>query len=262
MREPIRGSAEAHVVGDQRRPGSPFALVLSIPTMRWVIASGALHNFNMYALGAFLASFLIRFHGVSLARAGLISMLVYGLSGSFGLLAGGYAADLLCKRRTDGRLLVATAAIAICTPLMYLSLTRPAGDVTGFAVLMGLGVGVMYAYYTTVYPTIHDIVEPSLRGTAMSMYFCAMYLAGASLGPVGTGFISDFLTARAATSAGIVEHTAKALEPFRAEGLHAAMYAIPLFALLLAIVLFAASRSVARDVQALRAWTAAQAASR
>jgi MFS family permease len=107
-----------------------------------------------------------------------------------------------------------------------------------------------------VYPTIHDIVEPSLRGTAMSMYFCAMYLAGASFGPVATGFISDFLTAQAATSAGVVEHTAKALEPFRAEGLHAAMYTIPLLALLLAVVLFAASRTVTRDVESLRAWIA------
>ena len=33
IREPLRGSAETHAVGDRRRPGSPFMLVLSIPTM-------------------------------------------------------------------------------------------------------------------------------------------------------------------------------------------------------------------------------------
>jgi MFS family permease len=255
IREPARGMVEEHKVGQRCRPGSPYRLVLSIPTLWWIIASGALHNFNMYALGVFLASFLIRYHGVSLYQAGLISMLVYGLSGIVGLVGGGIAADALYKRRKDGRLLVATVAIAVCAPFMYLSLTRPAGDVMAFALLMGTGVGVMYAYYATVYSTIQDIVEPALRGTAMSLYFGAMYLAGASLGPLGTGMISDFFTTRAALQAGVVDHSVKALEPFRAAGLHQAMYVIPLLATLLAVVLYAASRTVRRDVEALHAWT-------
>jgi MFS family permease len=116
----------------------------------------------------------------------------------------------------------------------------------------------MYAYYATVYSTIQDIVEPALRGTAMALYFGAMYLAGASLGPLGTGMISDYVTTRAATHAGVLEHTVQTLEPFRASGLHSAMYAIPLLAVLLALVLFAASRTVRRDVEALRAWTSTQ----
>jgi MFS family permease len=258
IKEPPRGMVERHQVGQKRRPGSPYRLVLSIPTLWWVIASGALHNFNMYALGAFLGSFLIRYHHVSLAQAGLIAMVVYGLSGTVGLIGGGIAADALYKRRTDGRLVIATIAISICAPLMFLSLMRPAGDVLGFALLMGTGVGVMYAYYSTVYATIQDVVEPALRGTAMSLYFCAMYLAGASLGPVGTGFISDYYTAAAATAAGVVDHSTAALEPYRAAGLHSAMYAIPLLAVLLAIVLFAASRTVKKDVEALQQWTVAQ----
>ena len=122
------------------------------------------------------------------------------------------------RRRKDGRLIIGALASAICAPFMYLALMRPSGDVTMFAILMGTGIGVMYAYYSTVYATIQDIVEPALRGTAMSMYFCAMYLAGASLGPIGTGFISDYFTAQAATSAGVVEHTTAALEPFRGGG--------------------------------------------
>jgi predicted MFS family arabinose efflux permease len=255
IREPPRGMVEDHQVGQKRRPGSPYKLVLSIRTLWWIILSGALHNFNMYALGSFLASFLIRYHGVTLSQAGLISMLVYGLSGIVGLIGGGIAADALYRRRTDGRLLVATVSIAICAPFMFLSLTRPPGDVLGFALLMGTGVGVMYAYYATVYSAIQDVVEPALRGTAMSLYFGAMYLAGASLGPLGTGLVSDYFTTQAATAAGVVEHTTLALEPFRAAGLHSAMYVIPALAVLLAVVLFAASRTVTRDVEALRAWT-------
>ena len=260
IKEPPRGMVEGHKVGNKKRAGSPYLLLLSIPTLGWIIASGALHNFNMYALGSFLSSFLIRYHGVSLSEAGFVTMWVYGLSGIFGLVVGGIAADAFYRIRKDGRLVIATIAIAICVPFMFLSLQRPAGDVLGFALLMGTGVGVMYAYYSTVYSTIQDIVEPALRGTAMSLYFGAMYLAGASLGPLATGMISDYLTGQAATAAGVTDHSMKALEPFRAAGLHSAMYTVPVLAFLLALVLFAASRTVKRDIEALQSWTESNAA--
>ena len=277
MREPTRGSAEAHAVGDRRRPGSPFLLVLSIPTMWWVIASGALHNFNMYALGAFIAPFLVRFHHMSFLSAGWLGATAYGFSGVFGLVVGGALADRLYRRRVDGKLLVGMASIVICAPLMFLSLMRPAGDIVAFALLMGTACGVMYAYYATVYATIHDVVEPSLRGTAMALYFCAMYVLGASLGPVGTGLASDYFTFQAASAAGAAQplpfgtlmlaevrslvgeskgFDLRALEPFRAQGLHTAMYIVPLLAVVLALVLFAASRTIRKDVERLQAWMA------
>jgi len=275
IREPRRGTLETHAIGEARRPGNPYLLVLSIPTMLWIIVSGALHNFNMYALGAFVAPFLVRYHKISFLSAGWVAAAVYGFSGIVGLVFGGALADRLYQSRMDGRLVVGTGAIAICAPLMFLGLMRPQGDVFGFALLMGTGCGVMYAYYSTVYSTIHDVVEPALRGTAMALYFCAMYLLGASLGPVGTGLVSDYYTFQAASAAGKVTplpfgsilaaelrslvgeskgFDLRALEPFRAQGLHEAMYIVPLLAAVLAIVLFAASRTVTRDVARLQTW--------
>jgi MFS family permease len=275
MREPKRGAAEAQAVGARRRQGSPFMLVLSIPTMWWVIASGALHNFNMYALGAFIAPFLVRFHHMTFINAGWLGATVYGFTGIIGLVGGGALADRLYRRRLDGRLLVGMGSIIVCAPVMFIALMQPAGDLWTFALLMGTACGVMYAYYATVYATIHDVVEPSLRGTAMALYFCAMYVLGASLGPVGTGLASDYFTFRAASAAGAVQplpfgalmlaefrslvgeskgFDLRALEPFRAEGLHTAMYIVPILAAVLALVLFAASRTIKKDVQTLQAW--------
>src|SRR5438093_3063828 len=204
MNEPKRGMVETHAVGSRQREGNPYLLVLSIPTMLWVIASGAPHDFNMYALGAFVAPFLVRFHHMSFFTAGWVAAFVYGFSGVFGLTVGGALADRLHASRVNGRLIVGTASIVICAPLMYLGLGRPGDDVVGFTVLMSLGVGVMFAYYSTVYSTIHDVVEPSLRGTAMALYFFAMYVLGASLGPVGTGLASDSFTVQKASAAGAV----------------------------------------------------------
>jgi len=117
-----------------------------------------------------------------------------------------------------------------------------------------LGVAAMYAYYSTVYSTIQDVIEPALRGSGMALYFFAMYVLGASLGPVGTGLASDYFTKQAATNAGVTEFTRQALEPFRAEGLHSAMFIIPALGALLMLVLFAGARTVTKDVDKLHRW--------
>ena len=254
IREPRRGAAESHGVGGRRREGSPYRLVLGTPTMLWLIISGALHNFNMYAIGSFLTPFLMRYHGSDILSANFVSMVVYGLSGLPGLLLGGVVADRVARGRADGRLLVGATAILGSVPLLFLALGRAGGDTVGFMLLMGGGCALMYVYYSTVYSTIQDVVEPGLRGTAMALYFFAMYVLGASLGPYGTGLVSDFFTARAAAAAGVTAATQAALEPFRAEGLRAAMYVIPALGALLTFVLFAASRTVTRDVERLQSW--------
>jgi len=252
--EPRRGRAEAHHVGARRRAGCAYRLVLEIPTMWWLIASGALHNFNMYAIATFLSPFLMRFHGVGLRDAGVIAMAVYGVTGAAGLLLGGFASDAGLRVRPNGRLLVGAAATLVSVPLLLMALSRPAGDAAGFATLMGAACALMYMYYSTVYATIHDILEPALRGTAMAVYFFAMYVLGASLGPFGTGLASDHFTARAAWAAGMGHLTGAALEPFRAQGLHAALYIVPALDLLLALVLWAGALTVGSDRDKLERW--------
>ena len=252
--EPKRGAAETHDIGERKRAGSPYKLILAMPTMRWIILSGALHNFNMYAIGAFITPFLMRYHGADIQSANFVSMIVYGIMGAPGLLIGGFIGDAVMKRRGDGRMIVGAAAIALSIPFLFFALRRPSGDLTTFLILMGAGCALMYFYYSTVYSTIQDIVEPGLRGTAMAVYFFAMYVLGASLGPYVTGIMSDFFTKRAAQTAGIADFSQAALEPFRATGLHSAMYAIPILSVLLALVLFAASGTVTKDIEKLQSW--------
>jgi MFS family permease len=86
-------------------------------------------------------------------------------------------------------------------------------------------------------------VPPDQRAFAMSVYFMAMYLCGASFGPLLTGRLSDLLAHRAMYAAGAVR-----LEAFRAIGLQRAMVIMPILSLLLAIVLYLASRTMTQDV--------------
>jgi len=246
--EPARGTKEAVHVAAPASGASPWRVLLSIRTMWWLILSGALHNFNMYALGSFLSPLLIRYYGADLRKAGLMTMVLYGLSGIPGLLAGGALADHWSVRRRDGRLLVAACATLLSAPLMAFALLRPRADAALFVVLGALACMLMYVYYASVYATLHDVVEPAFRGTAMAIYFFAMYVLGASFGPLATGMVSDFFTHRAATAAGLAGAAGKALEPYRGIGLHSAMYLVPALSVLLALVLFAGSRTVAADM--------------
>ncbi len=254
IKEPKRGSVETIDVGAKRREGSAFKLVLSSPTMIWLILSGALHNFNMYALGGFITPYLMRHHELDIAQANYVAMIVYGLLGAPGLLLAGFIGDWAKRKRADGALLVAALAILISIPFFFFSIGREGGDVLGFSVLIGTSCALMYFYYAIVYSTISDVTEPAMRGTAMAIYFLAMYLLGASLGPFIIGIISDYFTQQAAIAAGITEFTAKTLEPFRGAGLRSAMYLVPILSTLLMIVLFAASRTVKKDVEKLQSW--------
>jgi MFS family permease len=240
IHEPLRGTKD--IVAPKPRTGSPWKTLLSIPTLWWLIASGALHNFNMYALGSFLAPLLMRYHGASLREAGVMTTIVYGLSGIPGLLIGGAIADRWAIRRREGRLLTSAIATGVSAPLMWAALARPPKDAIAFIVLGGMACAFMYVYYASVYAALQDVVEPSLRGTAMAVYFFAMYVLGASFGPLATGMASDYFTRRAAAGA-------LNLEPFRGAGLHSAMYLVPVLSILLALVLFAATRTVGRDME-------------
>jgi predicted MFS family arabinose efflux permease len=242
--EPIRGASEKPGSGTTHFHGSAILAVLRIPTVWWIIVSGALHNFNAYALSTFLSPLLQRYHGLSASQAGEINALTYGCGG-LGILFGGWACDRRAKDRISGRLEVACGALLVFVPCLLLALGRPAGDYWGFALCFLPGCMLTYVYYAGVYATLLDIVEPALRGTAMAIYFFAMYLLGASLGPVVMGRLSDYLARRAALAQGssIVTDADKAI------GLHDSMYLVPVLAVLLVVVLFVASRSVTRDYE-------------
>ena len=68
LHEPERGASETH-----REPvhtGSMW-VVLKIPTLWWIIASGALVNFNMYAIGTFMPAMFGRIYHLNVGAAGI-----------------------------------------------------------------------------------------------------------------------------------------------------------------------------------------------
>ncbi|MEP6962094.1 MAG: MFS transporter [Acidobacteriota bacterium] len=233
--EPKRGATEMA----SGRTASMWA-VLRIPTMWWIILSGALLNFNMYAIATFLPAMLSRIHHVSNSQAGLGTAIAYLIGGSAGGLLAGWLGDKVVHKRSDGRMLAASALALVAVPFSYVGIIQPEGAIVFSVAMLTVSFGALNGYYGLVYAAIQDIVLPAQRASTMAIYFFGMYMAGASFGPVLTGKLSDLLARRAAG-------TAQMTEVFRAVGLQQAMLVIPVLSVALALVLFAGSRTIVKD---------------
>jgi len=240
LAEPVRGASDR--TGDRGTVRS----MLRIPTFWWIVASGAILNFVAYAFAAFLSSFLVRAHGYSIAKTGVAAGLLYGGGGVLGGVISGQVGDWGMLKREDGRMLAAALAALIAAPIGYFAILEP--NTTLAIPLLGLTYCFLTMYYGLVYASMHDIVPAQLRSTALAFYFMAMYLCGASFGPLLTGNLSDRMARRAAAAAGSPAVT----EAFKAIGLRQAMLIIPALSVALACVLYAGSRTIRKDMSSLR----------
>ena len=246
IREPVRGASEVHATAAALPTGrSPYMAVLSVPTLWWIILSGMVFNFHAYAVNIYQNTYLQLFHGIGLKQASLLSSVSLGLAGALGLLVGGWLGDRLRVKRENGRLLLAAIAMLCAAPCIFVALGRPKGDVNTFALLMGASSACTFVYYATVYSAIQDVVPPRLRGTAVSLYFLAQYVLGASFGPPIMGGLADYFAKSAMTAAGAQQVTTE----FLATGLHLAMYVMPVLLLVCAGSLFGAASTVAKDMR-------------
>ena len=242
LHEPDRGASERHA-HPAESAGSVWQ-VLRIPTFWWIALSGALVNFNLYAVGVFLPAFFARIHRMNVARAGIATGIVYAIGGICGGMIAGWLGDRIAHRSRSGRMKIAAVASLIAVPLSYFGIRQGYGGLAVALPLLTVAYGLLNMYYGLVYASIQDIVAPALRGTTMAIYFLVMYLGGASWGSLVIGNLSDRFALHAAHLAGL----AKINETFKAIGLQQALLAIPVLSALLALVLWLGSRSIVRDM--------------
>ncbi len=243
LHEPARGASEAHVPV-AKDPGSIWQ-VLRVPTFWWIAISGALVNFNLYAIGTFFPAFFGRIHHMNVARAGVTTGIVYAVGGVLGGFVAGVWGDRVVRRDRSGRMKTASIAALLAVPLSYYGIHQGYGALAVAVPLLTAAYGLLNMYYGLVYASIQDIVAPALRGTSMAIYFLVMYLVGASWGTVIIGKLSDYFALRAAHLAGSEIIT----EVCKATGLQQALLAVPVLSLFLAAVLWAGSRTIERDLR-------------
>lgn len=167
LKEPERGASEGF--RDVAPTGSMWS-VLKIPTLWWIIASGALVNFNMYAIGTFMPAMFGRIFRLDVGRAGIITGVVYMAGGVAGGLFGGWIGDWIILRHRNGRLWMGAILSLAGAPFAYFG--AAAADLNSAIVFWTIAYASLNTYYGLVYSSIHDIVA---RRSAVRPWRCILW---------------------------------------------------------------------------------------
>jgi MFS family permease len=244
--EPVRGAQEAYKVDTSHRVAHPFRKLFSVRTLWWITLSGATFNFAAYALTTFLPTLMIRYHHASVAQAGVVGAIVFGMTGLVALTGGGPLADRIHRSFPRGRLKLGAGCLMLSAPLLWFGLTQPSGVIVTSTALIALGWLLWFSYFVTVYPSVQDVVEPRLRASAMSVYFFFQYVLGAGFGTLVTGLLSDHFATAAMRAAAAPEVT----DAMRAVGLQTSLsIVVPIGLLLTGVALFFAARYFVADAE-------------
>ena len=126
----------------------------------WIAASGAVVNFALYSFSTFLPAFLTRYHGMSVAQAGVWTGIGSGVSGILGAVAAGLVGD-----RVKNRLWLAAGASLAAAGPVYAAIRMPAGSAAIAVWLAMTGYGLLQMYYGLVYAAIQDVIGPGGAGS-------------------------------------------------------------------------------------------------
>ena len=158
--------------------------ILGTPTARFAaLACSAMIFVNVGYL-VWMPSYLYeRFH-LSLAQAGLASMLVHHLFAFPGVMIGGMISDRFAPRRPQIRLELQAFALLAGAPFLYL-LGRGSTEAVVYGALAGFGF-FRGLYDSNTYPAFYSVIAPQFHSAASGLLIAFAFLV-ASAAPVLLG---------------------------------------------------------------------------
>lgn len=163
--------------------------LLKTPTYWVLVASFICSFFIIGAAMTWVPTLLQREFGVSQAQAGLVSGGTLASGSLIGTLIGGWLADFLQKRMTQGRMLVTTLAFLVGAPLTWLALSMH--NLTGFIVLFIPAIVTLSLCLGPIQAIVQDITTPDIRATAVGLALLLGHLLGDAASPTIVGGLSD-----------------------------------------------------------------------
>lgn len=146
---------------------------------------------SSYGINAFAPSFLMRVHGLTSTRTGLLMGVVYGVGGVIGTLGGGLLADRLSRRDEAWRLRIPAFGQLLSVPTALAAWL--VGDVILSTVFLTLAYMFGLLAFAPSFAAAQSLVPDTIRATTSAVMLFFMTLVGASLGPLAVGWISDAL---------------------------------------------------------------------
>lgn len=166
-------------------------MLVAKPSYRLILAGFSFYAILSYGATQWVASFLIRTHGMGLAEVGFKYGMVVSLSTAAGVLIGGYLSNRLHER--DVRWTVYLPALACLLGFPVSVAVFSLADTSLVIMLMGL---LGFSFGVTTPPAmaaVHLIAGERRRALAIAFVFLMTNLVGLGIGPVIIGAASDWL---------------------------------------------------------------------
>jgi MFS family permease len=186
-----------------------------------------------FGLSPWYAAFMIRSHHMSTAEVGLWLGVIFGICGLAGTWLGGYVISRWFGGSAQSQMRVSALAIAVVAPLYVLFLLVP-GKREALAMLIPLIIAGSFIFGPT-FALLQEIVDETVRATALAVVMLLANLIGMGLGPQIVGLLSDYF------------------EPiYGQQALRYAMTVISLLSLVSAYHLWRGSQAVIADVRKMK----------
>jgi predicted MFS family arabinose efflux permease len=192
VKEPKRGGTDLKQV--QAKPaglGEVLRFFVANPAMLHLMMGAAILTAAVATIGAWLPSFGMRFHGLSIKQAGIAAAVAAGFCGALGSVLGGILSDRLAKsgprRRLDFCAVVCCMAVVIATAAVLTDST--AASMVLFSTAMMCG----FACYPASFGTMLGLADANMRGMSAASLQIATNLIGYGLGPYMVGLLSDYV---------------------------------------------------------------------
>lgn len=192
VKEPPRGHSEGRQV--EVKP-VPFAEVLqtmwSMRSFRFLALGAAAQAFASYGAIAWMPSFLMRAHDMSIANVGMALGLIIGLCGGAGTFLGGVLGDRLGARNVKWYMWMPAICFAVALPLSLFVFLAESQTTT--LILYALPVFLFNVYTAPTLAMTQNLAPLAMRAAASALLFFIMNLVGLALGPTAVGILSDVL---------------------------------------------------------------------
>ncbi|MGE5849212.1 MAG: MFS transporter, partial [Candidatus Methylomirabilota bacterium] len=193
LKEPPRGLADG---------GSPMAIkpprlgdvcreMWGRPSLRHILAGGALASFVAYGIISWLPAHLARSHQMESGTIGVVLALVVGLGGGVGTFLGGRLADHLGRSKASWQVRLVALALILGAPLWIAVFLAP--DTTAMLWLLVLPGMLLGVFVGPTYALVQALVDPGGRAVAAAILLFIGNLIGLGLGPLVIGVLSDLL---------------------------------------------------------------------
>jgi len=175
--------------------------LLGKPAFRNIVAGIVLYFLMSYGALVFIVSFMIREHGLSVARSGLTFGTISAFGAIVGNLSGGALADRLASRDIAWFARLGGWGMIVALPLYELSLSAP--TIIVMVPLLFLATVVLTGLIPAMFAALHAVCGSKRRALAVAVAFFFANLIGLGLGPVLAGSLSDALSPRYGLAEGL-----------------------------------------------------------